>query len=166
MELVVARVGRPHGVKGEVTVEIRTDVPERRFAPGKRLKTDRKTPAELVLTSSRLHAGTWLLSFEGIDDRNQAETLRGLMLSAEIDLAQESDDETFHITELIGSKVVHDGVELGIVEEVVSLPGQDLLAVQTDSGERLIPFVGEFIEDIDRSARRITVTLPEGLLEP
>jgi len=165
VELVVARIGRPHGIKGEVTVETRTDSPERRFAAGSRLRTDRTSPRELVVASARLNAGTWLLAFEGIEDRNQAESLRGSMLSAEIDLEQESDDETFHVTELIGAKVFHNGEELGIVEEVISLPGQELLALQTGSGEKLIPLVGEFIKEIDRKSKQITVTLPEGMLE-
>jgi len=165
VELVVARIGRPHGVKGEVTVQVRTDSPEVRFALGKRLTTDRENPSELVIASSRLHAGTWLLTFQGIVDRNQAEELRGVMLSADIDLEEGSEDGSFHVAQLIGSQVIHRGASLGLVDEVLSLPGQDLLSIKSDDGERLIPMVKEFIVEINRTTKTITVELPEGMLD-
>lgn len=165
MELVVARIGRPHGVKGEVTVEVRTDSPQERFATGNRLITDRDNPSELVVSAARVHAGTWLLTFQGVLDRDQAEELRGVMLSSEVDIDAGSEDGSFHVAELIGCKVIDSGQELGEVDEVISLPGQDLLSVKTTQGERLIPMVKEFIVEIDRESKRITVNLPEGMLD-
>ena len=165
MELVVARIGRPHGVKGEVTVEVRTDSPEARFAPGNRLITNSERFSELVVTSSRVHSGTWLLTFQGIADRNQAEELRGLLLSSDVDIEAGSEDGSFHVAELIGSHVIYLGQSIGQVDEVLSLPGQDLLSVTTSRGEKLIPMVSEFVVGVDRKTRTITVNLPEGMLD-
>lgn len=165
MELVVARIGRPHGVKGEVTIELGTDSPEIRFGLGNRLLTDRESPAELVIASARVHAGTWLLTFQGVTDRDQAEELRGILLTADVDLEIGGEDGSFHVAELVGSQVIHRGEPLGLVDEVLFLPGQDLLSIKSAHGERLIPMVKEFIVEVDRKTKTITVNLPEGMFD-
>lgn len=163
MELVVARIGRPHGVKGEVTIEIRTDLPEERFKPGSTLSSTSPSFPELTIKSSRVHSGTWLLAFEGIDDRNQAEELRDLLLSADIDVEADGADGSFHMAQLIGAQVFDGERSIGVVDEVIALPGQDLLSVKSEVDEKLIPFVKEFIAEVDTIARIIRVNLPDGL---
>ena len=80
MEVVVARIGRPHGIKGEVSVEVRTDEPERRLGPGVTVRTDPATAGPLTITTGRVHSGRLLLTFEGVTDRSGAESLRGVLL--------------------------------------------------------------------------------------
>lgn len=163
MELVVARIGRPHGVKGEVTIEVRTDLPEERFKPGSTLSSTSPSFPALTIKSSREHSGTWLLAFEGINDRNQAEELRDLLLSADIDVEAGGADGSFHMAQLIGAQVFDGERLIGFVDELIALPGQDLLSVKFEGNEKLIPFVKEFIAEVDTIARIIRVNLPDGL---
>lgn len=166
MKLAVARIGRPHGIKGEATVELFTDQPEARFIIGNRLESDSTSHPYLEVTSARNHKGIWLLGFKGIVNRNEIERLRGCRLFADVEIDQESDDGSYHVEQLIGASVVTEaGIRLGMVSDVLNLPGQDLLQVETAQGERLIPMVHEFIIDIDLEASVITVELPEGLME-
>lgn len=168
MLLTVGRIGRAHGVKGEATIEVRTDDPDLRFAVGAQLLTEPEARGPLTIRSGRVHNGVLLLAFEGIDDRNAVETLRGTLLKAEVDLndANESDDD-FHDLQLIGMDVVTDqGVRVGVVSEVIHLPAQDLLAVEReDASEVLVPFVREIVPTVDLAAKRITIVPPLGLLE-
>ena len=85
MQVVVGRIGRPHGVRGDVNVESRTDEPDRRFAAGTVLATDHSTCTRLTVETSRWHSGRLLLHFEGIDDRTAVEALRGVLLSTDVD---------------------------------------------------------------------------------
>jgi 16S rRNA processing protein RimM len=166
MRLAVARIGRPHGIKGEATVELFTDQPELRFQVGNRLECDSTSHSSLEISGARIHKGIWLLSFKEIEDRTAIERLRGSQLFAEIEIDQESEDGTYHVEQLIGLRVLTEAeVELGKVSDVLNLPGQDLLEVETSRGERLIPMVEEFILDIDLTRGVIIVRLPEGLLD-
>jgi 16S rRNA processing protein RimM len=166
MLLVVGRIGRAHGVVGEATVEIRTDLPEERFAVGTRLTTDPASAGPLTITSARFHKGALLIKFDEVKDRTAVEKLRNVLLLADIDIAEESDGEDeFHVQQLIGCNVVTiSGVKVGTLKDVINLPGQDLLAVDGIRGEVLIPFVHEIVPDIDLTKRVITISPPEGLL--
>ena len=168
MLVVVGRIGRPHGIRGEVTVEVRTDLPERRFAPGSVLVTEPERAGPLTVAAARWHSGRLLLSVAGVADRNGAEALRGVVLSAEVPDDEVSDDpEEYFDHQLRGlTAYAVDGVALGTVDDVVHLPGQDLLAV-TRPGRRelLVPFVAEFVPDLDLDAGRITIDPPPGLLD-
>lgn len=166
MRVVVGRIGRPHGIRGEVTVEPRTDEPDERFAPGAVLIAS--TPTErLEVSRSHWHSGRLLVSFVGIDDRNAAETLRGVILEVERDDAEQPEDpEEFYDSSLIGCSVrTVDGVEVGEVTEVSHLPAQDLLVVTGPLGEVLIPFVAEIVPIVDLAARQLVIDPPPGLLE-
>jgi 16S rRNA processing protein RimM len=166
--VVVGRIGRPHGIRGEVTVEVRTDAPELRFAPGSVLATDPARPGPLTVAAARWHSGRLLLSVEGVRDRTAAEGLRGLVLSAEVPDDEVPDDpEEYFDHQLRGLAVVDTaGQSIGVVDDVVHLPGQDLLAVRRDGGrEVLVPFVAELVPEIDPDAGRLVVDLPPGLLE-
>ena len=131
MQLVVGRITRPHGVRGEVSVEVRTDEPERRFAVGSVLATDPAEAGPLTVASARWHTGRLLAGFEGITDRNQAETLRGVWLTLDSAAAGSTDDpDEFHDHELIGLAVVTvSGEPVGRVTDVRH-SGQDLLVIE------------------------------------
>ena len=168
-EVVVGRVGRPHGIRGEVTVEVRTDEPQRRLGPGMTVHTEPSAAGPLTITEGRVHSGRLLLRFEGYADRGAAERLRGVLLVAEVDLAERPEDpEEFFDHQLVGLTVRTVAGELvGTVQEMVHLPGQDLLAVQLPDGtEALVPFVAELVPDVDVEAGMVVVDLPPGLLGP
>lgn len=168
MQLVVARIGRAHGIKGEVTVEVRTDEPELRLAPGAVLATDPPSPGPLTIERGRVHSGRLLLRFEGVRDRGAAEALRNTLLIAEVDPEEQPEDpEEFYDHQLIDLDVVtREGADVGRVEEVAHPPGHDLLVVRRENGaEALIPFVAEIVPEIDLPGGRIVVDPPPGLLE-
>jgi len=166
MLLVVARIGRAHGVNGEATIEVRTDLPEERFIVGSVLVTEPSTFGPLTISSVRNHNGTLLLGFKEVKDRTAVEKLRDVLLLADVDISEGGDDDNFHIQELLGCRVVTDaGIEVGIMTDLVQLPGQDLLAVNHNGREILIPFVLEIVPEIDVENKVITITPPEGLLD-
>jgi 16S rRNA processing protein RimM len=169
MQVVVGRIGRAHGLGGDVAVEVRTDEPERRLAPGAVLRTDPETRGPLTITSGRVHSGRLLLRFAGVEDRGTAEALRGTLLLVEVDPAErpEEDDEWYDF-QLVGlSAVLPDGTPLGDVTEVLHLPAQDLLAIRTPDGrEVLVPFVAEIVPEVDIDGGRVVIDPPPGLIEP
>ena len=166
MLVVVGRIGRPHGVKGAATIEVRTDEPDKRFAVGARLLTD--SGLDLTVASATWHSGRLLVTFEGYEDRTAVEQLRNALVSVDRPAGERPEDpEEFYDSDLEGCEVVVDGAVIGVVREVSHLPGQDLLVVATlDEREVLIPLVSAFVPQIDVSAKRIIITPPEGLLEP
>lgn len=167
MQLVVARVGRAHGIKGEVTVEVRTDEPELRLAPGAVLPTEPPERGPLTVAAARVHSGRLLLRFEGVADRGAAEALRNTLLTAEVDPDERpADPEEFYDHQLVDLDVVTaDGAHLGRVAQVAHLPGQDLLVVARPAGgEAMFPFVAEIVPEVDLAAGRVVVTPPPGLL--
>ena len=159
MKLNVGRIGRAHGILGEATIEVRTDDPEIRFAIGAELITDN---GNLKVSSARVHNGIMLLGFEGITDRNAIEKLRNTLLYAEVDInqpGQTADD--YHIQQLIGlTALLEDGSKYGTVTDVLNLPAQDCLAIKTDSGEVLIPFVRQLVPTVDLERKEIVVIPP------
>jgi len=166
MLLVVARIGRAHGVLGEATIEVRTDEPEDRFQIGASLITDPANFGPLKIASVRDHNGTLLLGFEGITDRNQVEVLRNVLLLSEVDIEAGTNDDDFHLQQLLGCLVVtNEGKELGPVIDVVALPGQNLLAVDFLGREILIPFVKSIVPEVSIKDRKIMVLPPAGLLD-
>ena len=166
MQLVVARIGRSHGVLGEATIEVRTDQPEDRFYIGSVLATEPTTFGPLTITSVRNHNGTLLLGFKGVNDRNQVEELRDVLLLAEVDIEADSSEDDFHVQQLLQCQVsTQDGLEIGLVTDVINLPGQDVLAVDYNGREVLIPFVKAIVPIVDVKNRKITVVPPAGLLD-
>jgi 16S rRNA processing protein RimM len=176
MRLVVARIGRAHGILGEVTVELRTDVPEQRFVPGARLFVSDGArhreliasglPTTLTVTRVRIHRETFLLGFAEVRDRTAAEAMRDALVEAEVpDEVDEPDAWYDH--QLVGL-AVHDvdGALLGEVVGIEHLPAQDLLVVRRPAGhERLVPFVKALVPDVDLETRRVVVSAPVGLLD-
>ncbi|MBD0840086.1 ribosome maturation factor RimM [Streptomyces sp. TRM68416] len=168
MQLVVARIGRAHGIKGEVTVEVRTDEPELRLAPGAVLATDPAATGPLTVETGRVHSGRLLLRFEGVRDRTAAEALRNTLLIAEVDPDELPEDEDeYYDHQLIDLDVVtKDGAEVGRITEISHLPSQDLFIVERpDGSEVMIPFVEEIVTEIDLAEQKAVIDPPPGLID-
>jgi 16S rRNA processing protein RimM len=168
VQVVVGRIGRPHGLRGEVSVEVRTDDPERRLAPGLTLQTDPAVAGPLTIVTGRVHSGRLLLTFEGVGDRTGAEGLRGVLLLAEIDPDERPEDpEEFFDHQLVGLLVsTVAGEPVGEVTEMLHLPGQDVLVLRRPDGrEALVPFVTEIVPGVDLVGGRLVIDPPPGLLD-
>ena len=171
MQLVVGRVGRPHGLRGEVTVEVRTDDPDLRFAAGESLATDPAERGPLTVAGSRWHSGRLLVRFAGHDDRDAAEALRDTVLAIDSGrLEPLEDSEQFYDHELIGLRVLTVGGEdVGTVSDVLHY-GQDLLVVDGTGAragaEILVPFVAAIVPEVDVAAGKLVIDPPAGLLDP
>ncbi|KOG44157.1 16S rRNA processing protein RimM [Streptomyces virginiae] len=168
MELVVARIGRAHGIKGEVTVEVRTDEPELRLSPGAVLKTEPATVGPLTIETGRVHSGRLMLRFAGVKDRTGAEALRNTLLIAEVDPSElpEEEDEYYDHQLMDLDVVLEDGTEIGRITEISHLPSQDLFIVERpDGSEVMIPFVEEIVAEIDLEEQRCVITPPPGLID-
>lgn len=163
---VVARVGKPHGLRGEVTVQVHTDDPERRFVTGAVFATEPEGVGPLELASVRVHQGTYLLGFVGHADRNAAEALRGTRLLVP-DADEPEDEDAWREEDLLGMEaVLTDGTGVGEVVALHLREVQDLLEVRTPDGrDLLVPFVEELVPEIDEEARRVVLDPPPGLLE-
>jgi 16S rRNA processing protein RimM len=171
MQLVVGRVGRPHGVRGDVSVDVRTDDPDLRFAVGSVLATEPAASGPLKVSAVRWHSGRLLISFDGVDGRDQADELRGVLLVVDsADLTDPPDPEYFRDYELVGLTVLTTGGErVGTVSDVLH-HGQDLLVV-TGTGPRsgasiLVPFVAPLVPEVDVPGGRLVIDPPPGLLDP
>jgi 16S rRNA processing protein RimM len=168
VQLVVARIGRAHGIKGEVTVEVRTDEPELRLAPGAVLLTDPAPTGPLTIETGRVHSGRLLLRFAGVHDRNAAEALRNTLLIAEVDPEELPEEEgEYYDHQLMDLDVVtKDGVEVGRITEISHMPSQDLFIVERpDGSEVMIPFVEEIVTEIDLREQRAVIDPPPGLID-
>ncbi|MFF4368829.1 ribosome maturation factor RimM [Streptomyces sp. NPDC001594] len=168
MELVVARIGRAHGIKGEVTVEVRTDEPELRLSPGAVLRTDPASVGPLTIETGRVHSGRLMLRFAGVKDRTAAEGLRNTLLIADVDPTElpEEEDEYYDHQLMDLDVVLEDGTEIGRITEISHLPSQDLFIVERpDGSEVMIPFVEEIVAEIDLEGQRCVITPPPGLID-
>ena len=167
LRLVVGRIGKAHGIKGEVTVEVRTDDPDLRFAAGAELLTEPAARGPLTVSRGRVQGGRLVLSFEGVHDRNAAEALRNTMLVAEVDPDELPDDpDEYYDHQLEGLTVrTVAGEELGVVEQMIHGPAQDLFAIRRPhGGELLLPFIEEFVPEVDLERGLVIADPPEGLL--
>lgn len=165
MELMIGRVIKSHGIRGEVSVEVTTDDPEGRFAVGQVLDGRQgNREVELTVKSSRPHKGRLLLTFDEIPDRTAADQLRGTKFFAEP--AEDEDDEGFYDHELEGLRIIHEGRDIGEVTGIAHTVNRVILEVTLEGGkEVLIPFVEEIVPEVDLEAGTATITPPEGLLE-
>jgi 16S rRNA processing protein RimM len=187
MLLVVGQIGKPHGIRGEVSVYVRTDEPDDRFAAGSVFTTevprDQRVstgpaaaatattyvvPEKLTVESVRFHQGRAVVQFEGVHDRTVAEALRGVLL--QIDSAQleaPDDPDEFHDHQLVGLRVeAADGTAYGTVARIDHTPASDLIVLdKAAGGQALIPFVTAMVPTVDLDGGRLIVDLPEGLLD-
>ncbi|HVV76183.1 MAG TPA: ribosome maturation factor RimM [Mycobacteriales bacterium] len=167
MQLVVGRIAKAHGIAGEVSVDVRTDDPDHRYAPGASLETDPAERGPLVIRSARWHSGRLLVRFENVPDRSAAEALQGTLLVADSVTSRVGDDEEFWDHDLIGlAAATTDGVTIGSVADVLHPPGPAVLVVDRgEAREALIPFVTEIVPTVDLEAGRVVVDPPDGLLD-
>ena len=166
MEYVVARIGRPHGVRGEVTVEVRTDTPDERFAPGEVLRSE-PGGERLTVESARWHNGTLLLVFAEVADRAAVEQLRNRLLLVDVDedAGADEEDDAWYPHQLQGlAAVAVDGTALGTVADLLTGNAQDVLVVTgTDGEEVLVPFVTALVPTVDVAGGRVVLDPPGGL---
>jgi 16S rRNA processing protein RimM len=173
IDVVVGRIGKPHGIRGEVTVELRTDEPDRRFAVGTTMRAERPRGSTapwsaLTVTATRWHQSTLLVRFAELPDRTTAETARGLMLHADVPADESPEDpEEFYDHQLVGLAAEDlDGRALGEVTAVLH-GAQDLLQIRTpDRREALVPFVAALVPEVDVPGRRVVVADRPGLVTP
>ncbi len=146
-------------------MQVRTDSPEERFAAGAQLGAG--AGRTLTVDSARPHAGNLLVRFAGVSDRAAAAELRGVVLTVEaLELPDLDDPDEFYDHQLEGLVAVGlDGAELGTVREIVHAPASDLLVVQTDRGEALVPFVRPIVPEVDLPGGRVVLDPPAGLLD-
>jgi len=165
MQVVVGHVGRAHGIRGDVSVDVRTDEPERRFAPGSSVVCAGRT---LTVTAARPHGGRLLVSFEQITDRDAAEALRAELIHVDVDPDERpDDDEVYYDHQLVGLRVRDQrGARLGRVSRVMHSSAQDVLVVRTDGDEVLVPFVHDLVPEVDLDAGELVVVDLPGLLDP
>jgi len=174
IEVVVGRIGKPHGIRGEVTVDVRTDEPERRYAVGTRFRAEAPReaagrPRVLTVAATRWHRGVLLARFEELPDRDAAEAARGTLLHVSVDPdARPDDPEEFYDHQLVGLAAVDlDGTTLGEVSALVHGGAQDLLTIRTvDGREALVPFVTALVPEVDLAARRVVIADRPGLVRP
>jgi 16S rRNA processing protein RimM len=187
MQLVVGRILRPHGIRGEVSVEVRTDEPDARFAVGSVFFTDATAarpaaaaepapglgapiaiPERLTIESVRWHQGRLLIVFDGVYDRDVAEALRGVLLLVDsADVAAPADPDEFNDHQLVGlTAVTPAGERLGEVTAIDHAPASDLLVLRrVAGGSALIPFVKAIVPEVDLAGGRVVVDPPDGLLD-
>jgi 16S rRNA processing protein RimM len=168
VDLVVGRIGRAHGVRGEVTVEVRTDDPEARFAVGSALRTDPADRGPLTVVAARPRSGGLIVEFAGVAGRAGADQLRGtLLLVDSADLPPITEPDQYYDHQLVGLTAVRpDGAPIGTVSDVVHAPGGDLLVLRTEADrDALVPFVREIVPSVDLPSGRVVVDPPPGLLD-
>ena len=170
MDLVVGRVVRAHGITGEVVVEIRTDDPHTRFAPGSTLRGRAKGGGmrNYVVDSARDHGGRLLVRLSGVHDRDTADSLRGTAFVVDSeDLPPIDDPDEFYDHQLEGLRVVTtEGRLVGNVAEVLHTAAGELLSVTSETGaEVLVPFVRAIVRSVSLADQTIEIDPPEGLLE-
>ncbi|OBH15238.1 ribosome maturation factor RimM [Mycolicibacter terrae] len=170
MELTVGRVVKAHGISGEVVVEVRTDDPELRFAPGATLHAHQKggPPRDYVVESARPHGARLLVRLAGVADRDGADALRGTVFvvdSAELPPITEPD--TYYDHQLEGLTVcTTTGERVGTVTEVLHTAAGELLAIKrTDGGELLVPFVSAIVPSVSLADQTVQIDPPDGLLD-
>ena len=175
MRVIVGRIGRPHGIRGEVVIGVRTDEPDLRFAVGATLDATERADepaggAQLTVVAARWHSGQLLVAFAGVTDRTAAAELTGRWLTVDASqLPEIGDPDEFRDHELIGLSVrTCAGDPVGVVADVLHY-GQDLLVVRrTDGqeGESLVPFVKAIVPEIDVPGGVVVIDPPPGLLDP
>lgn len=168
MQLVVATIGKAHGLRGEVSLILRTDIPEQRLVPGEVFATEPAAAGPLTVESVRVHQGRWLVAFVELPDRTAAEQARGIDLVVEAEASAE--DDAWYPHELAGMPVyLQDGAEVGRVSGIDHLPAHDLLVIRETlpdgtTARTLIPLVEAIVPVVDLRGNRIVLTPPGGLL--
>lgn len=159
---VVGRIAKPHGVKGEVQVEVRTDEPEVRFQVGTTLLMEDQS---VTLETVKTHGKYLLVKFEGFNTRNDVEELRNRLLEVEVNINDVPDNaDEFYDYQLVGLRVLVNKETIGVTKEVLHLPAQDVLVVTQGDEEVLVPFVKEIVTEVNLAEKYVILNPPPGLL--
>jgi 16S rRNA processing protein RimM len=165
MRLQVARIGKPHGIRGEVTVQVLTDAPEDRFVPGSVFEVEHPGIKTLTVEGARWNKEILLLAFEEILDRNTAETIRGAKLFIETDDV-EDEGEGWYEHELVDLEARVEDKVIGRVTALRTGNVQDLLVVKSNDGDEVyVPFVESIVPEVNIEGGYILMTPPAGLFE-
>ena len=164
MELTVAKIGRAHGLRGEVALDLRTDTPELRFAVGETLRAVPASAGPLTVVSTRIQNGRWHVQFAELTDRTSAEDARGTELVVDADASDEED--AWYPHELAGLRAeLVDGTEVGTITGLEHMPAHDVLLLEeTDGARTLVPFTRAFVPVVDVPGGRVVLDPPGGLL--
>ena len=168
--MVVGRLRKPHGLKGDCTLFPLTDSPETIFIPGRAvwlLDLEGQTVGgPLTVERSRSYHREWLVKFAGVESRDALDPYRGLLLGVPPEALGPLGEDEVYLHELDGFAVrLDDGTPLGLVSAVYDLPAGLMIEVQGPKREFLLPYKKEFVQQVDRTGRRLVVTPPEGLLD-
>lgn len=167
--ITVGRIVRPHGHRGSVVVEPETDFPAERFRAGAELfwRKGDEAASTVRIVEGREHQGRWIVTLEGVDTMNEAETLRGIELQVPVEARHQLESGTHYVHDLEGCMVVTEaGQEVGRVTGVQFGSGAPLLQIADErGGEVLVPMVEGICREIDTGAKRIVIDPPAGLIE-
>lgn len=160
---VVGRIAKPHGVRGELQVEVRTDEPEVRFQVGATLLMEETS---VKLEAVKIHGKYLIVKFEGFNTRNDVEELRNRLLEVEVNIDDvPNDEDEFYDYQLVGLRVLVNSEVIGVTKEVLHLPAQDVLVVTQGDQEVLVPFVKEIVTEVHLADKYLVMKPPPGLLE-
>jgi 16S rRNA processing protein RimM len=164
---VVGRIARPHGIRGQVILNVETDFPEERFQPGIVMFVIRAAAIDrLLLTGVRFQNGRPVVSIDGIDSMTAAQQLAGLELRVPSEQLAPLPAGTYYRHDLVGCGVeTVSGKSVGVVAEVEGPLHGSRLVVSAGTDEVLIPFVAEICLEIDTDRKRVVIAPPDGLLE-
>jgi len=172
-ELRVGRLTKAHGLKGALKLELYTDEPDLRFQPGSQVSLQVPTDSpwfghQLTVKELRFYNNHPVVFFEGVDDRTAAESLSRAILWVEYDPeARPSEEDAWFDHQLVGLDVLRDDAVIGQIQRLDHLPAQDLIVVATNGGDEvLLPFVKQFVPEVNIDGGFIRVTPPGGLFEP
>ncbi len=170
IDVVVATIGKAHGLRGEVALILRTDQPEHRLEAGTAFTVDTDQGEQtLTVERTRVQQGRWYARFAEIADRTAAENLRGteLVIAVDTEVEQEEDPDAWYLSELKGLQVQHvQGHPLGKVIGLEHYPAQDLLIVRGLDGRRvMLPLVEELVPEVDLEVGVVLADPPGGLFE-
>jgi 16S rRNA processing protein RimM len=165
--LLVGRIGKARGIKGQAFVAPFTDDPDIRFAVGSVLQTEPPAAGPLTVCAFSNASGRVVLGFEGVEDRTAIEALRGVSLvmsKSERPVLEDPDD--FYTSDLLGlAATTTAGLALGPVREVIDIAGTEYLVLDVDGVERLVPFVSAIVPSVDIDGGVIVIDPPDGLFE-
>ncbi|MDR2508614.1 MAG: ribosome maturation factor RimM [Candidatus Ancillula sp.] len=169
MKLRVGIIGAAVGLKGEVRLRVTTDRPDLRFAVGEIFEVSTASISTtlsqdtLTLANARWHKESLIVKFEGVESREDAESLRGRELYADVTAGEE--DGSYHFAELVGLNAYVGDNQVGKVSAVIPGSAQDLLEIELLEGAKvLVPFVEQIVPEVDINNSRLTLTPPPGLL--
>lgn len=163
--VVIGLLRRAHGVRGEVSVQPVSDLPERFNALERVLVRHGGSTREIRVQTVRSKGGAVLVKFEGVDDRTAAQALAGGEIGVRRQDVYPAPEGAYYIFDLIGCTVIgKDGRYIGVVDDVWKMPANDVLAVKGDAGEVLIPMVKSVVKQIDLDGKVVKIEEMEGLL--